>query len=442
MDSMVDLFEEKVNAVNVSKIACWAGQKKFEKTEAECNKFEEELSKLESECDADQQELEIFVCEAIRNSVCETLATCHSGAVATYEEAEAAVKKEEPGIQDEWKAAKRIDCILGALTKRNADLKEEINNCAAMTNSVEDLKMFYYHSPPQPECEAGLSLHKPCTGGFKATYFSGVPLHKQCVSPCSADPAGQPDEVKDCGSRLELHYHYFPDPQHPEKMTRPDWQFLNSVWQCQDKCREADGCTRFTYEPNHQCHIDNGASQKRIKTYTEQHGVLAGQPQCADGERGALPKLPSYNVSCMSAYAMYTPLGWEGFEPSIFSTVMDCQQQCEVTDKCVAFTFMPKGSCYLHDSAAVRVSTTEGFIAGDKTCEKPCLQKGGYKKPNGNLGREYKDVANSLICHKKCTATKECAAFTFFSDKRCFLAREGSTFAPDIDAVAGERTCV
>jgi hypothetical protein len=377
--------------------------------------------------------------------MCGQLSTCYNSAVAAYEAKEAVVRLAEPGIQDEWRSAQRIDCLLSAFTKRNADLKTEINACVDKSHSVDDMKIFYYHKPDEPECAEGLTMPKPCTGGFRVKYMSGVPLHKDCQASCNVDGYEAQGETRDCGSRMELNYHYFPDKVHEGEMERPDWKFLESVYSCQDKCKKSEGCTRFTYEPNHQCHVNHEASADNLKTYTEQPGVMSGQPQCADGTRGALPKLKGHNVSCMTEGAMYTPLGWEGYSPQYFSTVVDCQAQCQLVDGCVAFTFMPKGSCYLHDSKAVRVSTFSGYVAGDRKCDHDCLVKGAYKMPDGSLGRKFKGVPNSLACHKKCVSSPECYAFTFFpSDTgECWLNRQGAVHTvAETTGVAGLSSCV
>lgn len=130
------------------------------------------------ECDDYQRSFENGACELSRNYTCARYTSCMSGKASAYDEAHSSANASQAGLQAEWRAVMRIECLIDALGAPADTLQSQIETCIARTHSTTQVTFTFYGSTaPVPACDpANYANMTPGNAAFSTRWYSGVTL--------------------------------------------------------------------------------------------------------------------------------------------------------------------------------------------------------------------------------------------------------------------------
>jgi len=128
------------------------------------------------ECDRFQQSFENGACLLSREYTCSGYTACMAAKKNTYDEAHSSANASQPGLQAEWRAVKRIECLITALGYPASQLQSQIDACIALTHSTAQVTFnFYGPTSPVPVCDqAQYANMTPGNAAFSTRWYSGI----------------------------------------------------------------------------------------------------------------------------------------------------------------------------------------------------------------------------------------------------------------------------
>jgi hypothetical protein len=129
-------------------------------------------------CDDYQRSFENGACLLSRSYTCARYTSCLTGKANAYDEAHRSANASQAGLQAEWRAVKRIECLIDALGAPADQLQSQINTCIARTHATTQVTFtFYGPTVPVPACDP---LHyanmTPGNAAFSTRWYAGVTL--------------------------------------------------------------------------------------------------------------------------------------------------------------------------------------------------------------------------------------------------------------------------
>eukprot|EP00930_Biecheleria_cincta_P097827 TRINITY_DN89515_c0_g1_i1.p1 TRINITY_DN89515_c0_g1~~TRINITY_DN89515_c0_g1_i1.p1 ORF type:complete len:437 (-),score=72.66 TRINITY_DN89515_c0_g1_i1:300-1610(-) len=128
------------------------------------------------ECDQYQQRFENGACSLSREYTCSIYTGCMTAKKNAYDAAHASANASQPGLQAEWRAVKRIECLISALGYPASQLQAQIDACIALTHSTTQVTFtFYGPTTPVPVCDQTLYANMtPGNAAFSTRWYSGI----------------------------------------------------------------------------------------------------------------------------------------------------------------------------------------------------------------------------------------------------------------------------
>lgn len=130
------------------------------------------------QCDDYQRSFENGACLLSRNYTCARYTGCMSAKANAYNEAHSSANASQAGLQAEWRAVKRIECLIDSLGAPAAQLQSQIDACIARTHSTTQVTFTYYGpTAPVPICDQSQYTNMtPGNAAFSTRWYSGVTL--------------------------------------------------------------------------------------------------------------------------------------------------------------------------------------------------------------------------------------------------------------------------
>lgn len=130
------------------------------------------------ECDDYQRSFENGACQLSRSYTCARHTTCMTAKANAYDEAHSSANASQAGLQAEWRAVMRIECLIDALGAPAAQLQSQIDACIARTHATTQVTFtFYGPTVPVPACDqAQYANMTPGNAAFSTRWYSGVTL--------------------------------------------------------------------------------------------------------------------------------------------------------------------------------------------------------------------------------------------------------------------------
>jgi len=158
----------------ISKLKCEKATKEWQDMAKKCTKLSEDYKDQKQKCDNIQKQMDGAACShAVKTKdACETYAECYNDKKAAYLMTEKMVKKEEKDRQAEWRATKRMQCLIIAFKDGKVEASE-ITQCKDKTHSTNHLVINYPKIKDMDACKVP-DLY-PMTAQYKTAEFASLP---------------------------------------------------------------------------------------------------------------------------------------------------------------------------------------------------------------------------------------------------------------------------
>ncbi|OLP87563.1 40S ribosomal protein S9 [Symbiodinium microadriaticum] len=103
-------------------------------------------------------------------------------------------KESEVAAKAEWRAVKRIECLINALRVAESELEGAIDACKAKRHTTEPVELTYHGDPPAARSCQEVYL-QPGSAVFSSTWYTGMPVDApaaSCASSCCMAEAFNP----------------------------------------------------------------------------------------------------------------------------------------------------------------------------------------------------------------------------------------------------------
>ncbi|CAE7317730.1 unnamed protein product [Symbiodinium natans] len=138
------------------------------------------------ECDTKQNKFEQKSCDLHRSYRCSSYTNCYDQKKETYRNIVSLAKESELAAQAEWRAVKRIECLINALRVTESELAGAIDACKAKRFGTDAVEMTYRGDPPPVRSCSEVYL-QPGAALFSSTWYTGMPTAapaSSCASSC------------------------------------------------------------------------------------------------------------------------------------------------------------------------------------------------------------------------------------------------------------------
>jgi len=142
------------------------------------------------QCRTDQAAFEDRACEIHRNFTCTGFNSCINRTWQAYADARQEGVDNQPGLQAEWRALLRIECLLNALKQDASQVGAAIDVCKqSVFSDAEVILTFHGVAPAKPTCAAPTDM-QPGTALFGSRWYPSLPLNtpaETCASSCCSN---------------------------------------------------------------------------------------------------------------------------------------------------------------------------------------------------------------------------------------------------------------
>jgi len=152
---------------------CTQASRKAARYTKSCTPYIKGAARLKATCDARQVQLETATCTILRQaqSACSKYLPCFKSVQVLFSKSLPDIKKLERGRWAQWRALKRMDCLLGYGCKAN---KKQIQICQRKSQDIRPLRLRYQRTPTPPKrCKHPTA--PTCSSRYVAAYYSGLP---------------------------------------------------------------------------------------------------------------------------------------------------------------------------------------------------------------------------------------------------------------------------
>jgi len=127
-----------------AKAACEKATKEWTDKTKMCTKLSKEYAEQKAKCDNLQKQMDGAACSrAVKmKDACETFAECYNDKKSAYLTTEKMVKGNEKDRQSEWRATKRMQCLVVSFTDGKVEASE-VTQCKDKTHSTNHLVINY-----------------------------------------------------------------------------------------------------------------------------------------------------------------------------------------------------------------------------------------------------------------------------------------------------------
>mmetsp|Transcript_7667 Transcript_7667/g.20647 ORF Transcript_7667/g.20647 Transcript_7667/m.20647 type:complete len:847 (-) Transcript_7667:58-2598(-) len=186
-------FQTKLDEFEKAKGACTEMSVQAEREVKACAKKDRWHKQKKQECDHVQESLERASCARATQtaSSCDSYQSCFQRNDAAYKKLKPIISQREEDRKAEWKALKRIQCLMGTLADAKADAAE-VEKCKKMAYDVSQLDLVFEKVPKQEKClgsknGAFKGRKVPCSKSYMKAEYGRLPRGaraQQCM-PCS-----------------------------------------------------------------------------------------------------------------------------------------------------------------------------------------------------------------------------------------------------------------
>jgi len=142
------------------------------------------------QCREHQADFEGRACEIHQNFTCTGFNSCIDRAWQAYADARQEGVDNQPGLQAEWRALLRIECLLSALMQDQSLLEAAIDVCKqSVFSDAEVLLTFHGVAPAKPGCAPPTDM-QPGTALFGSRWYPGLPFNtpaETCAASCCSN---------------------------------------------------------------------------------------------------------------------------------------------------------------------------------------------------------------------------------------------------------------
>jgi len=185
-------FQEKYNAFIKAENLCRATTVAWRAVKIPCDRRIALYQKTRSSCVVKQRRLETTTCTLGKKmkDTCDKYDTCHDRQAALYRKAKPTLMIQEKDRKGEYRALKRIECLLEGVFGGPTVNTEEIDKCKKLTHSTKWLDLVYPPIPPKQKCAALPVI--PGEQAFITLEFSRLSKNTPAVRTpsCILSPAG------------------------------------------------------------------------------------------------------------------------------------------------------------------------------------------------------------------------------------------------------------
>jgi len=157
-----------------AKSVCEEATKDYNDMASYCKQKSTDYDNKKIECDALQEQMDGAACHRVVQvkDACESYSECYVGKLGSYETTQLVVQKEETDRKTEWRALKRMECLLDVV--RDCKVKdEEVEACKKKEHDTNHLIITYPTIPRQEECD--VPDYFPATAEYKRREFTPLP---------------------------------------------------------------------------------------------------------------------------------------------------------------------------------------------------------------------------------------------------------------------------
>ncbi|CAE7834831.1 unnamed protein product [Symbiodinium necroappetens] len=146
------------------------------------------------DCDKQQATFEQKSCDLHRTYRCSSYTSCYDQRKDVYGNVVSLAKESEVAAKAEWRAVKRIECLINALRVAESELEGAIDACKAKRHTTEPVELTYHGDPPAARSCQEVYL-QPGSAVFSSTWYTGMPVDApaaSCASSCCMAEAFNP----------------------------------------------------------------------------------------------------------------------------------------------------------------------------------------------------------------------------------------------------------
>jgi len=210
-----------------------------------CQKKSKKYRDKKRQCDNVQDQMDGNACQraVLVKDSCESYSECYSSKVESYNTARKVCQREERDRKGEWRALKRMSCLISAFNDGKVE-NSEVDACKKKTYNTNHLILKYPSEPGRDRCTVP-DLY-PSTPGYKQKEFVPLPalakghVASECIGVMEISTKPNKGSPKSCKcDRVTLNGPYSPGPM--VKCTK-----CNDIRRTQDKSSCPDGTKVFS----------------------------------------------------------------------------------------------------------------------------------------------------------------------------------------------------
>lgn len=186
-------FKEKAKVFKHYRVRCRTARAQHVKVAQVCEPKKKIPAAKKVECDKVQRRLESEGClrQSAAGNYHAAYDVCYAKAVERYEEQRAMAKTQEARRLDDFRAVKRIECLLNVLEKSDGKRSEaEVQECKKKVHDSQDLRVVAPDPPPKvPPLLSPAPL--PCSEAWRLVEYAGLPRLAPAAAcrQCPKDPS-------------------------------------------------------------------------------------------------------------------------------------------------------------------------------------------------------------------------------------------------------------
>jgi len=185
-------FAKKEKGYGAQKLKCDRAAADYKKEKPICDRRVKAWKSKASSCNVKQDSLEGDTCSAGKQSVasCKDFRKCYRAALKAKYREQPIIQKDEKDRKLEWRALKRIECLLGVFAGDEEVNEKVIGECKKKVHSTTNLNIKYTRAPARKRCAATPNV--PCSTKYHRQYYWRLPRNsqpKRC-KPCALKSGG------------------------------------------------------------------------------------------------------------------------------------------------------------------------------------------------------------------------------------------------------------
>ncbi|CAE7317651.1 unnamed protein product [Symbiodinium natans] len=145
-------------------------------------------------CDKTQETFEQKSCDLHKEYTCSKYSDCYDQKKEIYNSVVSLAKENEVAAKAEWRAVKRIECLVNALRSPQGEVEEAINSCKGKIYATTPVELVYKGDAPAARSCTEVYL-QPGSAVFSSTWYAGLPSQTpaaSCASSCCMAEAFNP----------------------------------------------------------------------------------------------------------------------------------------------------------------------------------------------------------------------------------------------------------